>query len=98
MCSRCGKRPVHVRASGRVITYCLHCNNLIKRRAKKRWHKNKLKRIQAGEVLLCTRPGCTHPRHYTSKTVSELCLEHYREWHNDYRQRKRLETMQAVQP
>lgn len=92
MCSRCGKRPVHVLAGGRPISYCLHCKNLRNRRGKKRWRKDKLKRVQTGEVLICTRPGCTRPRHVTPSSVYELCREHYREWHNEYRHRKRALT------
>lgn len=92
MCSRCKKRPVLTRSSGRTITYCRHCKNVLNRRAKKRWHKQKLERIRNGEVLLCTRPGCTNPRHHTERTVSELCHDHYREWHNDYRHRRRAVT------
>lgn len=92
MCSRCHKRPVHVQSSGRVITYCLHCKNVRSRREKKRLHKKRLKLIQAGMVLLCTRPGCTRPRHVTANCVNDLCREHYREWHNDYRHRKRAVT------
>ena len=89
MCPRCHKRPRHVYASGRACTYCLHCKNLRSRHGKKRWHKEKLKRVQAGEVLICTRPGCTRPRHVTPSCVYDLCREHYREWHNDYRHRKK---------
>jgi hypothetical protein len=88
MCSRCKKRPVKTRSSGRVITYCDHCHNVMNRRGKKRWHKQKLERIRQGEVLLCTRPDCTNPRHYTERTVYDWCLDHHREWHTAYRQRK----------
>lgn len=91
MCSRCHKRPVHVRPSGRIITYCLHCNNLLKRHAKKRCRKHNARLAAKGIVKNCTRPGCTRPRHATANQVSELCLEHYREWHNAYRQRRRTE-------
>lgn len=92
LCSRCKKRPVLTRASGRTITYCRHCKNVLNRRGKKRWHKQKLERIRRGEVLTCTRSGCSNPRHHTERTVIELCLEHYRQWHNEYRHRKRAIT------
>lgn len=92
LCSRCKKRRVLTRPSGRTLSYCRQCSNLLKRRGKKRWNAQKMKRIQSGEVLLCTRPGCTRPRHVTTNTVNDLCLEHYREWHNAYRQRKRAVT------
>jgi len=106
LCSRCHKRPVHVRSSGRTISYCLHCQNVRQRRAKKRWHKKRLKQIQAGAVLLCTRPGCTNPRYTTPSCVYDWCHTHYREWYNDYRHRKRAVTplkkpgrpRKAVQP
>lgn len=92
MCSRCHKRPVHVLSGGRAISYCLRCKNLRNRKAKKNYRKHNARMARLGIVKTCTRPGCTRPRHVTPSSVYELCREHYREWYNDYRHRKRALT------
>jgi hypothetical protein len=88
MCSRCRKFPVYVRPSGKVITYCLHCKNVMNRREKKRAHKRNLRRIAAGELIPCIRPGCNEPRYHSQKTVYDYCYAHYREYMNEYCRRK----------
>jgi hypothetical protein len=88
MCSRCRKFPVHVRKNGRAITYCMHCKNVLGRRQKKRMHKRNIRRIAAGELLPCLRPGCNEQRYHTANTVYDWCHKHYREYMNDYHQRK----------
>lgn len=88
MCSRCHKFPVHVRPSGRAITYCLHCKNVLGRREKKRMHKRNIRRIANGELLPCRREGCNEQRYHSDNTVYDYCYAHYREYMNDYHQRK----------
>jgi hypothetical protein len=88
MCSRCHKFPVHVRPSGRAITYCLHCKNVLNRREKRRMHKRNIQRIAAGELLPCAREGCNEQRYHSANTVYDWCHKHYREYMNDYCRRK----------
>ena len=87
-CSRCHKRARHVYASGRVCTYCLKCKNIRNRRRKRQDRKRDVKLAAVGQVKLCARPGCTRPRHVAPSGVLDWCREHYREWHNAYRQKK----------
>jgi len=89
MCSRCGKRPVHTHSGGRAITYCLHCKNVRNRRRKRQDRKKDVALAQQGVVKLCARPGCTRPRHVSPSSVLDWCREHYREWYNEYRHKKK---------
>lgn len=95
LCSRCGKRPILVRASGKSITYCAHCNRVIKRREKKRLRRRKARLMQAGTVLICTKPGCTNPRYCMPNTISDWCYDHYRAYQTEYNKRKKAERMVA---
>lgn len=89
LCPRCKKRSRHIYASGRPCTYCLHCKNVLNRRRKKEDRKRDAQLAQQGIVKLCARPDCTRPRHVSPSGVLDWCHEHYREWYNDYRHRKR---------
>lgn len=88
-CSRCSKQPVYVTRSGRVSTYCQKCKNMLNRRRKKQDNKRNVRRARSGEVPVCSRPGCTRPRHVTPSCVYVWCREHYREWVNSYRHAKK---------
>jgi len=89
LCPQCHKRQRHIYKNGRVTTYCLSCKNARNRRRKKKDRKRDVKLAQKGIVKLCARPGCTRPRHVSPSGVLDWCREHYREWYNEYRHKKK---------
>jgi hypothetical protein len=95
-CARCHKRPRFVTSTGRVYCYCRHCKNLIRRHEHRRQRKQLLARILAGEHIACIKEGCDAPRHVFNNTVSDYCLQHWREYMTVYNDRRRAHSRAAA--
>ena len=96
LCAACKKRKRHVYASGFVIAYCQQCRNARRTAERKRKRARLLRRVQAGEVIPCTRRGCSEPRYVSGKTVQEFCYAHYREYQNERRIARQRERFQQI--
>lgn len=95
LCARCKKRPRYQYPSGFVIPYCEKCRSIRRKRERKQKHKNRLKRIRQGELILCIRCKAK-PIYHTKKTTYDYCHDCYREQQNDYMNRRKAQEQAHV--
>lgn len=88
-CSRCKKRPRHRQPGGKVLTFCQHCDRVLKRMAKRTKKRQQLKLLRAGGFIKCRMDECDACVHYTDKSVYDLCETHWRAYLTAYNDRRR---------
>lgn len=93
LCPRCKERPKHKTRKGGVRSYCNVCKKELAKDERKRKHQRLLERIAAGEHIKCLK--CDEPRYHTQNTVYDYCYKHYRQYMNEYNDRRRPDSKPA---